>query len=104
MLAGRIIGNTTDVFNHCPDTLSHGLKIKEKDSTGSIREFIYITKEEVDRTNIPEVSTLVGTRKLHCIRNTALSVPLTVESRNLSSFCQACLSSGPCEKIEYVES
>lgn len=102
MLTGKVIGNASDMFNHCNQTLAHELLINEKDNTGTIREFIYISKNEVDRTHIPDVSTLVGTRKLHSIRNTG--TPLTVESRNLSCFCVGCLSASQCENIDYVES
>jgi len=101
MLTGKVIGNATDMFNHCKETLAHGLKLNENDNTGTIREFVYISKEEVDRSNTPD-DTLVGTRRFHSIRNT--ETPLTVESRNLSCFCEACLSAGQCENVEYVES
>ena len=64
MLTGKVIGNATDMFNHCKETLAHGLKLNENDNTGTIREFVYISKEEVDRSNTPDVATLVGTRRL----------------------------------------
>jgi hypothetical protein len=102
MLTGKVIGNAFDLFNHCKETLSHDLNVNEKGNTGKIREFVFIGKDEVDRSIIHELSTLVGTRKLHINRNTDSS--LTVEGRNLSCFCQACLSSEMCDNIDYVKS
>lgn len=101
MLTGKIIANAKDLFSHCQDTRSHGLKLNEKDNTATVRELIYI---DVDRTSIQEVATLIGSRKVHSIRNTG--TPLSVESRNLSCFCKSCQSPevDPCENIEYVDS
>lgn len=53
MLTGKVIADSKDLFKHCQDNLSHGLRLNDKDNTGTVRQFIYIGKEDVDRTNTP---------------------------------------------------
>ena len=48
----------------CKDSLEHDIKINEKEQTASVREFVYISKEEVNRSEGPYVKTLIGTRTL----------------------------------------
>ena len=55
MLTGKIISNSADVYKHCKDSLEHDIKINEKEQTASVREFVYISKEEVNRSEGPYV-------------------------------------------------
>ena len=101
VLTGKIISNSADVYKHCKDSLEHDIKINEKEQTASVREFVYISKEEVNRSEGPYVKTLIGTRKIHNIRN--IGETMKVESRNLSCFCPGCLNGTNCENAEYVQ-
>ena len=47
MLTGHIIGGAGDVHSHCKNTLEHSLRVNAKESTASIRQFIFIDKDEV---------------------------------------------------------
>ena len=55
----------------------------------------------MNRSEGPYVKTLIGTRKIHNIRN--IGETMKVESRNLSCFCPGCLNGTNCENAEYVQ-
>lgn len=100
MLCGKVIANPEDVFDHCKQVLARNITVNEKESTVSLREFIYVNRSEVNRKEITEIKTLVGTRKVHSIRSTGSN--FIVKSRNLSCFCNGCLNSTDCVWKEYV--
>lgn len=66
--------------------MSVPLKINEEG--GRKREFIFVEKQEVNRTRETNIKTLPGTRKLHCVRSTGMENHLDV--RMLSCYCQEC--------------
>lgn len=66
--------------------MSVPLKINEEG--GRKREFIFVEKQEVNRTRETNIKTLPGTRKLHCVRSTEMENHLDV--RMLSCYCQEC--------------
>ena len=91
-----------DIHKHCKDTLEHEMRVNVKESSASIRQFVFIDKEEENRSQVPSAKTLVGTRKIHNIRNTGKRMVL--ESRNLSCFCTGCITgAGGCQNSEYVQ-
>ena len=100
MLTGKVIGTANSVFNHCQTVLAHGVKVDEKEKVVKVRQFVFVDKDEVDRKNIPQAETLVGTRKVHSVRNT--NVQMTIKSRNLSCYCKGCISGRDCENHTYV--
>lgn len=71
-------GNAADLYKHCQETLAINMHISEKEKTVSIRQFVFVDKDEVYRNNVPE--------SYHQVRNIGKS--LKVERRNLSCYCQ----------------
>ena len=100
MLTGKIIANAEDVYNHCFNCLTHGVKINEKEKIVTIREFVYLAKESISR-NVPMAATITGTRKLHAIQNTGED--MIVKSKNLSCYCHGCRTADKCLNINHVD-
>ena len=83
MLGKKVRGTAEAVFKHCKDNLeitTEQEKVTGQENFISIREFIYVDSQTVNKANLPEVSTLKGTRKIHEIRNT--NTVRDVEHRN----------------------
>ena len=80
VISGKaIIGNGQDLFTYCEE------RLKVTDKVNTRRKFVYVDSENVikDRPQC-RVHTLVGTRKLHAIRN--VRTPYQLQVRNLSCF------------------
>ena len=95
MLTGKVIGTAKAVYDHCCEVLSHGIRVNAKEKYVSLRQFVFVAKDEVDRANIPEAKTLAGTRQIHAIRNT--DTDYIVESRLLSCYCNGCRTGVQCQ-------
>ena len=68
------------------------------------RRFFYIKDNEVDRERErPAYSTIVGTRKLHCV--SSVGTPGTLKTRQLSCYCFSCLHGHylNCDNQDYVD-
>ena len=103
MLGKKVVGTAEAVFKHCKDNLeitTEQEKVTGQENTISIRECIYVDSQTVNRANLPEVSTLKGTRKIHELRNT--QTVGEVEHRNLSCYCHGCELDGLCVNQKFV--
>ncbi|GFS26645.1 (S)-beta-bisabolene synthase [Elysia marginata] len=92
------IQSASDFFDYCSKALALTASCKSHVN----RRFYLI--ENINRSvDIPQFSTLPGTRKLHSIKHISETVFVT---RNLSCFCDACLSSSApitnCQNSNYV--
>ena len=94
------ISNAEEMFKYCAENLT-------KDSVSSHsnescdhkkRSFLYVAQINRDRTHSGK--TLKGTKKVHCVETCSL---LKLKTRNLSCFCQGCLTENECEKNPYVD-
>lgn len=109
VLQGKVIAGPKDVYEHCLAKLKHDAKPPQYPSKAlgykelCKRDFVYVSKGSVDRTT-SDVNTLVGTRKLHSLRNIQGSLH-QVQYRNLSCFCNYCLglvTENGCSNAPYV--
>ena len=93
----KVISTADDLFEYCKEKLT-------VNTVESKREFIYLDTKYINRER-PEVinaETLVGTRKLHSVKNSNKSLELF--SRNLSCFCVQCKENlGDCMNLPYVQ-
>ena len=94
------------MFNYCKEHLTISKKMIQHNNALrylSKREFVYVSKNEVNHSHIPGIKTVVGTRQLHSVIGTGNE--LTIKVRKLSCFCAACaLGTLPCENSSYVDS
>lgn len=103
MLSGEVLGDARAVYSHCMDTLQ---KTENEPKTGdqksiSIRQFVFVQSEEINRDEIDKLNTVKGTRKMHSVKST--SEKGVIKTRNLSSYCNRCIVGEPCENAEHVE-
>ena len=97
VISGKaIIGNGQDLFTYCEK------RLKVTDKVNTRREFVYVDSENIIKNRSEcRVQTLLGTRKLHAIRN--VRTPYQLQVRNPSCFCQGCCSGNEdCENLGYV--
>ena len=90
VISGKaILATAKDVFCCCEDHLTLEERHSKADDTYTKREFLFIEEKEVDHSR-PEVDvkTLVGTRKVHCVRGTVSLY--VIQTKNLSCYCKAC--------------
>ena len=100
----KIICNAEDMMDFCQEKLQVPQKtVSTADGSKfqTIREFLYVERKQVDRKR-PEVKTLPGTRKLHCVRGKGKEFHLDV--RALSCYCQGCRQDTRCQNEEFTAS
>ncbi|CAG2188300.1 unnamed protein product [Mytilus edulis] len=91
-----VINNARDLYD-----FSKKLEIDSDDHIHYKRSLFLVENVQRDRPNRIIAKTLVGTRKLQCVRTVT---PMTIETRNVTCFCQGCTSlNGECGNSDYVE-
>ncbi len=102
VVSGRkIISGARDVYDHAVASLNHDAKVT-KTGEESIRQFMFIPATDIKRDlDVTQITTMKGTRKIHAIQCTG--TPYLVKTRDLSCFCDGCISSSPCENSNYVQ-
>lgn len=92
----HVIGDANSMYEFAKERLT-------VNTVETKREFLYVAADTItrNRPEVAEAETLVGTRKLHSVKN--CNSNLELYSRNLSCFCKGCTESGLCKNSKYVD-
>lgn len=103
VMSGDVIVNSASEFFEVAKAKLSKDDSKEEDHLHYKRSFFLVNDIQHDRPDRTNSDTVSGTRKMMCVRSTAKHLEL--ESRNLSCFCDACLSGdeSKCTNTKYVE-
>jgi hypothetical protein len=91
------VSNAEEMFRYCVKNFT-----KEGDDKNNHNRRVFFLVNNIKRDEKLLAKTVKGTRKLHCVETVS---SLVIRTRNLSCFCQPCLSSSAlkCENEMYVD-
>ena len=100
VMSREIIVETAEQFvDACKEFENKNNSIHEQHlSKQAIRKVILVN--DINRFELPDIKTIKGTRKFHCVKN----MPETeghIEGRQLSCFCEGCRTKGTCENTAH---